>query len=293
VSAGPLTVALQRVETLLERAGGRLGAVSDTPRLDAELLLGHVLGTGRAALRARGEQEVGPRALAAFEELLQRRAAGEPVAYLTGRRAFWTLDLAVGPGVLVPRPETELLVEAAVARLGNQPGPAVLDLGTGSGAIALAIASELPTAAVTGVDASPAALETARRNAQDYGLGRVRFLRSDWYGACSGQRFDAVVSNPPYLAASDPHLPALSQEPLAALVAGPTGLEALERIISGAPAHLLPGGALLLEHGAGQGPEVRAACAAAGLENIETLRDLAGHERVTVARAPAPPAAAR
>jgi len=286
-------VAPQRVEALLEQAGARLEAVSGTPRLDAELLLGHVLGVGRAALRARGEQAVEPQAAAAFEELLGRRAAGEPVAYLTGRRAFWTLDLAVGPDVLVPRPETELLVEAAVARLDSHPAPAILDLGAGSGAVALAIASELPTAVVTGVDASAAALETARRNARDSGLERVRFLQGDWYGPCAGRRFDAIVSNPPYLAASDPHLPALSHEPVAALVAGPTGLEALQRIISGAPAHLLPGGVLLLEHGAGQGPAVRTACAAAGLEGIETLGDLAGHERVTVARSPAAPAAAR
>ena len=288
-----MTVAPQRIEALLEQAGGRLEAVSGTPRLDAELLLGHVLGLGRAALRGRGEQVVESRAAAAFETLLGRRAAGEPVAYLTGRRAFWTLDLAVGPDVLVPRPETELLVEAAVARLDSHPAPAILDLGAGSGAVALAIASELPTAVVTGVDASAAALEIARRNARDSGLEHVRFLQGDWYGPCAGRRFDAVVSNPPYLASSDPHLPALSHEPVEALVAGPTGLEALQSIISGAPAHLLPGGTLLLEHGAGQGPAVRAACAAAGLEGIETLGDLAGHERVTVARAPAAPAEAR
>lgn len=286
-------MASQRVDELLARAGEVLEPVSDTPRLDAELLLGHVLGVNRAVLRARSERPVAPEAAIRFTDLLKRRASGEPVAYLTGRRGFWTLELAVGPGVLVPRPETELLVEAVVGRLRDHPAPAILDLGTGSGAIALAIASELPTAAVTGVDASIAALETARRNALESGLERVRFLAGEWYGPCAGQRFDAVVSNPPYLAASDAHLPALVHEPAAALVAGPTGLEALSAIVSGAPRHLLPGALLLLEHGAEQGPAVRAACAAAGLEGIETTRDLAGHERMTASRAPAGQAAQR
>jgi len=274
------------IDELARRAEARLAAVSDTPRLDAELLLAHVLGVGRASLRARGGQPMPASLEARFEELLQRRAAGEPVAYLTGRKAFWTLDLAVGKDVLVPRPETELLVESAVARLRDRPAPAVLDLGSGSGAVALAIASELPAAVVTGVDASDAALEIARRNARDWGLGRVRFLRGHWYGPCDGQRFDAIVSNPPYLAATDPHLESLAHEPAAALVSGPTGLEALSEIAAGAPRFLLPGGHLLLEHGAEQGAEVRGLCAAAGLGDIATLRDLAGLERVTVSRAP-------
>jgi release factor glutamine methyltransferase len=281
VSSGPF-----RIGELAGRAEARLAAVSDTPRLDAELLLGHVLGLDRAALRSRGEQQVPAEPAARFEALLQRRAAGEPVAYLTGRKAFWTLELSVGPGVLVPRPETELLVEQAVARLRDRPAPSVLDLGSGSGAVALAIAAELPDAEVTGVDASTAALEIARRNARDNGLGRVRLLQGDWYGPCAGMRFDAIVSNPPYLAVSDPHLPSLAHEPAGALVAGPTGLEALARIVAGAPAHLRPGGHLLLEHGAGQGAAVRGLCAAAGLADIATTRDLAGLERVTAARTP-------
>lgn len=275
-----------RIGELAGRAEATLASFSDTPRLDAELLLGHLLGLGRAALRSRGEQPVPEEIAARFDSLLQRRAAGEPVAYLTGRKAFWTLDLAVGPGVLVPRPETELLVEQALDRLRERPEPAVLDLGSGSGAVALAIAFELPGAEVVGVDASDAALAIARRNAEDCGLARVRFLEGHWYGPCAGRRFDAILSNPPYLAASDPHLSSLAHEPAAALVAGPTGLEALSAIVAGAPGHLLPGGHLLLEHGAHQGGAVRALCDAAGLRDIATLRDLAGLERVTVARAP-------
>jgi release factor glutamine methyltransferase len=279
-------VASPRIEELLAGAGDLLRGHSDSPRLDAELLLGHVLGLGRAALRTRSDRPVAADAAARFEALLQRRAAGEPVAYLTGRRAFWTLDLSVDPGVLVPRPETELLVEATLARLAEHPAPAVLDLGTGSGAVALAIASELPSAEVTAVDASDEALRVARRNALDAGLDRVRFLRGHWFSPLAGQRFDAIVANPPYLAASDPHLPALAHEPHAALVAGPTGLEALREIALAAPRFLRPGGHLLLEHGAEQGGAVRALCASAGLVRTGTIRDLAGLERVTTARAP-------
>ncbi len=280
------TASPRRVEELLRHASGRLRAVADTPVLDAELLLGHVLGLGRAALRARGDEQVGPDAMARFLALLQRREAGEPVAYLTGRRGFWTLELDVGPGVLVPRPETELLVEAAVARLAGHDAPAVLDLGTGSGAVALAIASELPSAEVTGVDASEEALQIARRNARAAGLGRVRFIHGHWFAPVAGMRFDAIVANPPYLSTSDPHLAGLAHEPRAALVAGPTGLEALREIASAAPRFLQPGGCLLMEHGAGQAAAVRALCTAAGLGMTGTLRDLAGLERVTVARAP-------
>ena len=281
-----MTAAPQRVGELLGQAATRLRPVSDSPHLDAELLLGHVLGLGRAALRARDDDAPGPEAVARFEALLQRREAGEPVAYLTGRRGFWSLDLEVGPGVLVPRPETELLVEATLARLAGLVAPAVLDLGTGSGAVALAIALERPDAGVTAVDASEEALRIARRNARAAGLERVRLLRGHWFEPVAGQRFAAIVANPPYLSSSDPHLAALSREPRSALVAGPTGLEALAEIAAAAPRFLHPGATLLMEHGAEQGGAVRALCAAAGLAQPETLGDLAGHERVTVARAP-------
>jgi release factor glutamine methyltransferase len=283
--AGPVVAARETTTgELLRDAATRLSPVSATPVLDAEVLLGHVLGRSRAWLRAHGEQPVTARHAARLESLLARRLAGEPVAYLTGRRGFWTLELEVDPAVLVPRPETELLVEAAVEALRGQQTPAILDLGTGSGAVALALAAELPDAEIVAVDTSVAALAVARRNAAAAGLGRVTFLPGHWFEPVGGRRFDAVVSNPPYLAVDDPHLATLGHEPPGALVAGPTGLEALEAIIAGASAHLLPGGLLLLEHGRDQGPAVRALCLRAGFGSVETLRDLAGLERVTRAR---------
>lgn len=269
---------------LLRDATRVLGPVSATPALDAELLLGHVLGRSRASLRAHGEQPLTAPQAARLESLLARRLAGEPVAYLVGRRGFWTLDLEVDPAVLVPRPETELLVETALARLRSLPAPAILDLGTGSGAIALALAAELPAAEIVAVDASPAALAVARHNAKALRLDRVAFLLGRWFEPVGSRRFDAIVANPPYLAADDPHLAALDREPPDALVAGLTGLEALEAIVAGASSHLQPGGLLLLEHGCEQGAAVRALCLGAGFDSVETLRDLAGLERVTRAR---------
>lgn len=275
------------IDGLLLQARTRLADASESPALDAELLLAHVLGLSRAALRTSGEREVGPGDAARFATLVDRRAAGEPVAYLTGRRGFWTLELAVNPAVLVPRPETELLVEAALERLRPLHAPDILDLGTGSGAVAIALASESPGARVVAVDTSGAALEVAAANAAAAGVALVAFLQGHWYRPVSGRRFDCIVANPPYLAATDPHLPGLTYEPRGALVAGPTGLEALEEIVAGAGEHLREGGWLLVEHGAGQGAAVRRSCAAAGLESVETLTDLAGLERVTLARRPA------
>lgn len=283
-----MNAATNTIGTLLDAATGELQGRSDSPVLDAELLLGHVLGLSRAVLRAREDEPVPPVQARRFAQLVTRRADGAPVAYLTGRRAFWDLELEVGPGVLVPRPETELLVEAAVAELRGHRAVTVLDLGTGSGAIALAIAVESATARVTAVEASAAALAIARRNAESSSLApRVECLGGEWYLPVAGRRFDLIVSNPPYLAADDPHLAALFHEPAEALVAGPTGLEALEVVVAGAPAHLRPGGLLLVEHGAGQGPAVRQLCTAAGLREVHTLTDLAGLERVTAARCPA------
>lgn len=282
----PPAEACTTVASLLLDARARLAAASDSPALDAELIVGHVLGRSRASLRAHGEDAVTQRDVARIDALLARRVAGEPVAYLTGRRGFWTLDLEVGPGVLVPRPETELLVEAALERLRPLDAPAILDLGTGSGAIALALAAELPRARIVAIDSSDAALEVARRNAAAAGLARVRFLHGDWYAAAGESRFDGIVANPPYLAASDPHLPRLAQEPRAALVSGPAGLEALATIIAGAREHLVAGGWLLLEHGCDQGHAVRGLCTGAGLEEVRTLADAAGLERVTAARNP-------
>jgi len=276
-----------RLSGILEAAAAELEGTSDSPALDAEILLAHVLGRPRGFLRAHADDAVAPADHERFRSLLARRLAGEPVAYLTGRRGFWSLDLEVDPGVLVPRPETELLVEAALDALANRPAPQVLDLGVGSGAIAIALAVEMPSARITAVDASAAALEVARRNAARAGVENIEFLQGDWYQALGGGRFDAIVANPPYLAADDPHLPALAHEPAGALVAGPTGLEALEKIAAGAPERLRPGGIVILEHGSGQGAAVREMCARAGLQAIQTRRDLAGHERATLAHGPA------
>ncbi|MCU0976852.1 MAG: peptide chain release factor N(5)-glutamine methyltransferase [Steroidobacteraceae bacterium] len=275
------------VAEALATARHRLAA-SDSSALDAELLLGAVLGLPRARLIAEDRRTLDPGDLERFEALIARRAAGEPVAYLTGRRGFWTLELEVTPAVLVPRPETELLVELALARL-PQGHCRVLDLGTGSGAVALAIAAERPEAQVDAVDESAAAVALARHNARRSSVGNVRFGIGHWFAPVAGRRYHLVVANPPYLAADDPHLPALAHEPHGALVAGLTGLEALEEIAEATPLHLLPGGWLIAEHGEAQGAAVRRLWQQSGLAEVETARDLAGLDRATIGRLPGTP----
>lgn len=262
----------------------RLAAVSGSPALDAALLLAQVTGASRAVLAADPERALTAGESAALEALAARRLRGEPVAYLTGHREFWSLDLCVTPDVLVPRPETELVVELALAALAGVAQPAVLDLGTGSGAIALAIARERPDAAVTAVDRSAEALAVAAGNAGRLGIANVRFLRGTWFGPVGRGRFDLVAANPPYLAADDPALASLAHEPRAALVAGPTGLEALAQVCAGGPAVLVPGGALVVEHGAAQGAAVRGLMSAAGFVEVAAHCDLAGHPRATQGR---------
>ena len=208
----------------------QLAAASPSADLDAELLLAHVLGLDRAKVAADPGRALNQPQLEALTSLALRRQAGEPVAYLTGHREFWSLDLEVTPDVLVPRPETELIVELALGALAPLARPAVLDLGTGSGAIALALARERPDAAVTAVDASDAALAVARRNALRLDLGNVIFLHGSWYEPVGNARFDCIVSNPPYVADDDPALAALTHEPRMALVAGGAGLDALRAI---------------------------------------------------------------
>lgn len=254
-------------------------------RIDAELLLAHALGCSRTRLFAYPEAGVDAASRARYLALLERRRAGEPVAYLLGRQAFWSLDIALDGNTLVPRPETELLVELALVR-GAARAADVLDLGTGSGAIALALAIERPAWRVLGVDRDPAAVHLARRNAGRLGLGNVAFETGDWFAGLEGRRFDLVVANPPYIAEDDPCLaaPGVCREPRHALVAGTDGLDALRRIVAAAPQHLSSDGWLLCEHGAAQGEALRALFAAAGLVAIATQRDLAGHERVTLGR---------
>ncbi len=269
----------------MRAATTRLAATSESPRLDAELLLETVLERPRSALYAHPEAALAPAIAARFETLLSRRAAGEPMAYLLGRTGFWTLTLAVTPAVLVPRPETELLVEQALAR---RPAAAarVADLGTGSGAIALALASEQPGWQVLGTDLSPTALALARHNASALGLGRVGFLRTRWCAGLAGGSFDLIVSNPPYIAAGDPHLAALGHEPATALVAGSQGLADLAAIVREAGRCLRPGGWLLLEHGHTQGAALAELLRAAGWREITLHRDLGDRGRVSAARWP-------
>jgi release factor glutamine methyltransferase len=270
-----------RVADALAALRTRLAAASPSAGLDAELLVAQVLGAGRSSLAADPDRGLAPEELLALESLVRRRLAGEPVAYLTGRREFWSIELEVTPDVLVPRPETELLVERVLAAIAGLEKPAVLDLGTGSGAIAIAVAAERPDAEVTATDASAAALGVAQRNAAGLGLRNLRFCKGDWYTPLAGARFNAIVSNPPYVAAGDPALAALAHEPRLALVGGSDGLEALAVVASGAPRHLLPGGWLLVEHGASQGAAVRRLLQSAGLERVTTRADLAGLDRAT------------
>jgi release factor glutamine methyltransferase len=279
------------IAQLLSRGVQQLRAASESARLDAELLLAHTLGCPRSRLLSHERDPVASADAVRYEALLQRRAAGEPVAYLTGEREFWSLPLRLGPEVLVPRPETELVVERALALLpGRGASPAhtvqVADLGTGSGAIALALASERPQWRLLATDHSHAALQVARANAQRLGFTDVEFIQGDWCAPLSGRQLDAIVSNPPYVPALDPALEQLRYEPAEALSPGPSGLEALEAIIAGAGALLRPGGALVLEHGADQAHAVAAALVAAGFARVRCYRDLAGRDRVTQAQWP-------
>jgi len=254
---------------------------SESPQLDAEVLLSSALGVDRSALIARGSDLLGDRDLQVYQGLLERRRGGLPVAYLTGRREFWSLPLKVTPAVLVPRPETEMLVEVALGHIPESEERAVLDLGTGSGAVAFAIASERPLARVVGVDVSPGALSIARDNVRTLALPNVTFRLGSWFDAVPGEVFDVVVANPPYVADRDPALEALAAEPALALVAGPAGLDALEAIIAAAPRHLTRGGWLLLEHGSTQEHGVAKLLERRGFAGIVCHSDYSGLPRVT------------
>ncbi|HFF3761636.1 peptide chain release factor N(5)-glutamine methyltransferase [Stenotrophomonas forensis] len=274
---------------VVAEASVRLGGIE--ARHEAELLLLHVLERPRSWLFAHATDPLPAAELATFETLLARRVSGEPVAYLTGRRGFWTLDLEVDPATLIPRPETELLVELALDRLPLDRALQLADLGTGSGAIALALASERPQAQVLATDASPGALAVATRNAARHELHNVRFAAGgpEWYAPLQGARFDLIASNPPYIASDDPHLQQgdLRFEPATALASGVDGLDDIRRIVDGGQAHLVPGGWLLIEHGWDQGEAIRALFEAAGFAEVQTVQDLEQRDRITLGRRPA------
>ena len=276
------------IRALLEEGAARLARVADDPRREAEVLLGAALGRTRAWLLANPEERVlDCEATDLYEAFVTRRRHGEPVAYLLGEKEFWSLALRVGPGVLVPRPETELVVERALAHLAADGDFDVLDLASGSGAIALAVASERPRCRVVASDVAPAAVEATRDNALRLGLDdRVAVLQGRWFEPVAGRRFDLIVSNPPYIAADDARVePGVRRwEPAEALFSGQSGLEALQAIATGAPGHLRPGGWQVVEHGDTQGAAVRALFTAAGLEEVRTFRDLSGLERCTEGR---------
>jgi release factor glutamine methyltransferase len=275
------------IRALIDEGAARLKRVADDPRRESEILLGAALGQPRAWLMAHGDQQIlDCEATDRFEAHVTRRAHGEPIAYILGEREFWSLSLLVDPAVLIPRPETELVVERALAHVPAGSTGAVLDLATGSGAIALAIASERPGCRVVGTDLSPDAVTLAIRNAVRLDLAHIEFRVGSWFEPVQDERFDLIASNPPYIAEGDPRVEAgvRRHEPHAALFSGATGLEALSAIVTSAPRHLNPGGWLLLEHGDQQGEAVRRLLADRGFVDVATLPDLAGLDRCTEGR---------
>jgi release factor glutamine methyltransferase len=272
-------------DTLMQ-ATALLRATSPTPRLDAEVLAMHACGLDRSGLITRGRLALTEAQAQRLQELLRRRSRGEPVAYLTGVREFWSLELMVSPATLIPRPETELLVEKALEHIPHETEWTIADLGTGSGAIALAIARERPRCRLLATDISLAALAVAHANARRFGLANVEFRHGDWFAPLAGETFEMVLSNPPYIRTGDPQLREgdLRFEPVAALVAGADGLDAIRRIATDAAAHLKPGGWLWLEHGFDQAGAVSALLHRLGYHDIVCARDPAGHTRVTGCR---------
>ena len=268
-----MTAVVDKATTL----GGYLSALQHLDRIDAEVLVAHVLAVGRAYLYSHPERHLDHDELARIDSLVAERARGMPVAYLTGHKEFWSVTLQVDARVLIPRPETELLVELALERLTGSTG--ILDLGTGSGAIALALAVERPDCSVTATEYDPDALSVARDNAQRLGCD-IQFLQCNWFGNVDCA-FEIILSNPPYIAATDPHLEALHCEPRNALISGVDGLDDLRVIIAAAPGHLVRNGWLLVEHGWDQAERVRKLFHEAGFGAVETHCDPGGHERAT------------
>jgi release factor glutamine methyltransferase len=284
----PVATLVGTIADALREAAARLRQASESPRLDAEVLLATVLARPRSALLANGDAALAEPAAAQFRQLVTERRRGVPVAYLTGTREFWSLPLRVTPAVLVPRPETEELVEQVLACVPAESPLRILDLGTGSGAIALAIASERPLARITAVDLSADALAIARSNAMALGIDRIDWRCGSWFSPVAGERFDLIVSNPPYIAADDPALATLRFEPALALSPGGDGMAAFAAIVAGAPGHLVPGGRIALEHGADQAAALGALLVAHGFDALAAHRDRAGRARAVLATLPLP-----
>lgn len=275
------------VETI---AQARSRACEHLPAIDVDVLLANCLGRNRAWLIAHADDTFNAELFQKFQGQIARRVQGEPVAYITGQHEFWSLSLAITPDVLDPRPDTEILVEAALKKMGPCFAGAIADMGTGSGAIALALASEHPTATVYATDINPAALQLANVNASNLGLTNLYFRQGHWFTAFAKEpkalKFDAIVSNPPYIADDDVALQSLTAEPRQALVSAENGLADINHLISQAPSFLKPGGWLMLEHGSTQASVIRQRLIDERYRQISTIPDLAGLDRVTIAQAP-------
>jgi len=283
---------MNAIRSVLTQAQLLLGNAPELVAIDAryesQLLLQHILNVNRAWLIAHENDSLPADIQARFDALVQRRLNGEPMAYILGSREFYGLDLNVTPATLIPRPDTEILVDAALKKIPADIALQILDLGTGTGAIALAIAHQRPHAHVTAVDASQAALDIAISNSKKLGIANISFVLSDWFSALNQDKFDVIASNPPYIEAGDSHLNQgdLRFEPVTALASGADGLDDIRRIIDGCLIHLKPQGWLMFEHGYNQAAAVAELMAQAGLVNIETLRDFGGNERVTAGKNP-------
>lgn len=272
-----------RIDAALADAVARLDQVSESPRLDAELLLARALDVPRSYLFAHPEDTLDAAALERFVGVIDRRADGVPLAYITGEKEFWSMTFFVNPDTLVPRPETEILVDQALTRIPRRASLKILDLGTGSGAIALALARERPLCEITATDASAAALVTAQENARQNNLPNIEFRQGSWLDPVAGMKFDMVVSNPPYVPEADPDLENLRHEPRSALASGSDGLDAIRHIAAHAPDVMNDGGTLLIEHGDRQQNAVAEILRREGWSDVAIARDLAGQPRVTIA----------
>ena len=279
---------MSTIKTLLAHAANTLSNHSDTPLLDAEVLLGFVLGKPRTYLRAWCDNTLTDQQQAAFAALITQRQQGTPIAYLTGTREFWSRDFRVTSDVLIPRPDTELLIELSLELIPKNQAVNLIDLGTGSGIIAVTLAAERPNAHVTAVDASLAALEVAKHNARYHQLTNIEFYQSDWFSNVPESLFDLVISNPPYIDPDDEHLQQgdVRFEPQSALIADNQGLSDIQIIADKARSYLTPQGHLLIEHGYNQAPQVQAIFNAMAYDKVQSYRDLSGQPRVTYGRKP-------